>query len=131
MIVLDASAALELLLGTTAGTEVRDRIASSEESLHAPHVFDLEIAQVLRRFHLAGELEEARARQALRDVQDLDERYPHDPFSPAYGSCATSRRPTTPHTSPWPRHSAHDFSPRTPGSRGRPADTAARVDLVS
>jgi predicted nucleic acid-binding protein len=38
---------------------------------------------VLRRFHLAGELGEGRARQALRDVRDLDvERYPHEPLLP-------------------------------------------------
>ena len=83
MIVLDASAALELLLGTKMGADVRNRIASVDQSLHAPHVFDLEIAQVLRRFHLAGDLEEQRAREALQDAADLDiERYPHEPLLP-------------------------------------------------
>jgi predicted nucleic acid-binding protein len=83
MIVLDASAALELLLRTKAGDVVRDRIMHANQSLHVPHVFDLEIAQVLRRYHLAGDLREPRAREALKDAADLDvERYSHEPLLP-------------------------------------------------
>ncbi len=79
MIVLDASALLELLLVTDKGGEVADRIAPPEETLHAPHLIDLEVAQVLRRYVARRQLDEARAAQAIEDLQDLDlNRYPHD-----------------------------------------------------
>ena len=79
MIVLDASAVLELLLVTEKGDRVAERIASPEETLHAPHLIDLEVAQVLRRWVARRQLDEARAAQALEDLRDLDlNRYPHD-----------------------------------------------------
>ena len=79
MIVLDASALLELLLVTDKGGEVAERIAAPEETLHAPHLIDLEVAQVLRRYVARRQLDEARASQALEDLRDLDlNRYPHD-----------------------------------------------------
>ncbi len=79
MIVLDASALLELLLVTDKGGEVAERIAAPEETLHAPHLIDLEVAQVLRRYVARRQLDEVRASQALEDLQDLDlNRYPHD-----------------------------------------------------
>ena len=79
MIVLDASAVLELLLVTEKGAHVAERIAPSQETLHAPHLIDLEVAQVLRRYVARGQLDEARAGQALDDLRDLDlNRYPHD-----------------------------------------------------
>ena len=79
MIVLDASALLELLLVTDKAGEVAERIAAPEETLHAPHLIDLEVAQVLRRYVARRQLDEVRASQALEDLQDLDlNRYPHD-----------------------------------------------------
>ncbi|HXK26053.1 MAG TPA: type II toxin-antitoxin system VapC family toxin [Myxococcota bacterium] len=79
MIVLDASAVLELLLITDKGRSVAERIAPREESLHAPHLIDLEVAQVLRRYVTRGQIGEQRAREALDDFRDLDlSRYPHD-----------------------------------------------------
>ena len=79
MIVLDASALLELLLVTDKGGEVAERIAAPEETLHAPHLIDLEVAQVLRRYVARRQLDEVRASQALEDLRDLDlNRYPHD-----------------------------------------------------
>lgn len=79
MIVLDASAVLELLLVTETGRRVADRIARPTETLHAPHLIDLEVAQVLRRYVAHRELDAARAGQALDDFRDLDlNRYPHD-----------------------------------------------------
>ena len=53
MIVVDASAAVELLLGTARGAAVAERIFDPAESLHAPELLDLEIAQVLRRYERA------------------------------------------------------------------------------
>ena len=79
MIVLDASALLELLLVTEKGRSVAERIAPPEETLHAPHLIDLEVAQVLRRYVARRQLDEPRSRQALDDLRDLDlNRYPHD-----------------------------------------------------
>ena len=81
MIVLDASAVIELLLGTRAGGRVVRRIAASGESLHAPHLIDLEVAQALRRYAQSGQMSEGRAVEALDDLADLDlNRYPHDVF---------------------------------------------------
>jgi len=53
VIVLDASVALDWLLQTSAGRRIEERIYSRKESLHAPHLIDLEIAQVLRRLGVA------------------------------------------------------------------------------
>lgn len=81
MIVLDASAVLELLLRGPGSEAVERHIASEDETLHAPHLLDLEIAQVLRRFCATEGLEPDRAWHALRDLRDLDiERYPHEPM---------------------------------------------------
>ncbi len=81
MIVTDASAVLELLLGTTAAFDIQRRLFESGDSLHAPHLLDLEIAQVLRRYVLIGELTSQRGKQALTDLADLPIiRYPHDLF---------------------------------------------------
>ena len=65
MIVLDASAALEVLLrGPVAGT-VLTRMFTPGEALHAPQLIDLEVAQVLRRHVLAGRMTSARGAEAL------------------------------------------------------------------
>ena len=79
MIVLDASVVLELLLRTPAGLEVERRISAPEETLHAPHIIDVEVAHVLRRYALGGHIEEYRAREAVDDLRALDvRRYAHD-----------------------------------------------------
>lgn len=78
MIVLDASAAIEWLLQTTIGGRIDARIFEAAQTLHAPHLLDLEVAQVLRRFVAAGRVTPARARAALDDLLDLAvTRYPH------------------------------------------------------
>jgi predicted nucleic acid-binding protein len=81
LIVLDASAALEVLLGTPAAARIEKRMFAPGESLHAPHLIDLEIAQVLRRYEAVGEIDSSRAQQALEDLDDLPiARYPHQLF---------------------------------------------------
>jgi predicted nucleic acid-binding protein len=83
VIVLDASAAVEFLLRTEVGTALTGRLLAPETSLHAPYLLDVEVAQVLRRFSLRGEVEPGRARQALEDLADLPvERYPHEILLP-------------------------------------------------
>ena len=78
MIVLDASAAIDWLLHTPAGIKVDQRIYSRSETVHVPHVLDLEVAQVLRRFVRDGNLSSGRADVALQDLMDVRfTRYPH------------------------------------------------------
>jgi len=79
MIVLDASAAVDWLLQTPAGQLVENRIYSRNQTLHAPHVLDLEVAQVLRRLVAQRVVTGLRAQQAVEDLLDLRiTRYPHD-----------------------------------------------------
>jgi predicted nucleic acid-binding protein len=78
MIVLDASAAVDWLLQTPAGQSIDKRIYSRNETLHAPHLLDLEVTQVLRRLALQGVVPAHRSDEAVRDLQDLRmTRYPH------------------------------------------------------
>ena len=78
MIVLDASAAVDWLLQTTFGQRIEKRIYSRNETLHTPHLLDLEVAQVLRRLALQGVVSIHRADEAVRDLLDLRiTRYPH------------------------------------------------------
>ena len=81
MIVLDASAFVEFLLATQSGARVNDRLAVEGESLHVPHVFDLEIASALRTIVRAGVLSPRRAEEALVDLgRVVLTRYPHAPL---------------------------------------------------
>jgi predicted nucleic acid-binding protein len=78
VIVLDASAAVDWLLQTSAGQRIESRIYSHNESLHAPHLLDLEVAQVLRRLTRDGTVSANRAVEAIQDLLDLRiTRYPH------------------------------------------------------
>lgn len=67
MIVLDASAVLELVLRTAKGRKVEARALLPEQSLHAPHLIDVEVAHALRRLVQLKEVPAARAKQALDD----------------------------------------------------------------
>jgi predicted nucleic acid-binding protein len=79
VIVLDASAAIEWLLQSPLGSKVEERLFSRAETLHAPHLLDVEVAQVLRRYVTAGVITAARAGYALDDLSELSvTRYPHD-----------------------------------------------------
>ncbi len=83
MIVLDASACLELLLGTPTGNEVAKWIQPREEDVHAPHLLDLEIAQTLRRYVMKRGLAATRAELALQHLRQMDfERHGHDLLLP-------------------------------------------------
>lgn len=78
MIVLDASAALDWLLQTPAGERIERRVYSRSESLHAPHLLDLEVTQVLRRLVREAVISAQRANQAIQDLLDLQViRYAH------------------------------------------------------
>jgi predicted nucleic acid-binding protein len=83
VIVLDASAAVDLLLGRPASASIAARIAREGGVILAPHLIDLEVAQVLRRFGSLGLLDEARAQVAFDDFAALGiQRYAHDVLVP-------------------------------------------------
>ena len=83
MMVVDASAVLELLLHSSNAQTVAKRLFALEETLYAPHLIDLEVAQVLRRYWLAGELEPERGGEALALLRNFPlMRYPHEPLLP-------------------------------------------------
>ena len=78
MIVLDASAAVEWLLQTASGVLVARRMFAPGETLHAPHLLDVEVAQAFRRYVAARTLGVSRAEEALQDLTGLRvRRYPH------------------------------------------------------
>lgn len=80
MIVLDASALVELLLNTPRGASVAARLSAPGETVHAPHLIDLEVASALRTLEAQGRVTTAVATQAIADLLTLAiTRYPHDP----------------------------------------------------
>ena len=50
MIVLDASALVEQLLDTSKGLQLQQRCLGRVETIHSPHLVDLEVTQVVRRY---------------------------------------------------------------------------------
>ena len=83
MIVVDASALHEVLLRTPAAQAVEGRLFDPEETLHAPHLLDVEVAQVIRRYAVNGEIDGERGGAALEDLAVVPlRRYPHDLLLP-------------------------------------------------
>jgi len=81
MTVVDASALIESLLRTPLGTKCTERLLRTGDQLFAPHLLDIEVAQVLRRYALRGDLENERGHQALLDLAGFPLiRYAHEPF---------------------------------------------------
>lgn len=78
MIVVDASAILEVLLRSPAAAPITGRLLDPDETLHAPHLIDVEVAQALRRYAVSGKITADRGRDALSDLLDFPlSRYPH------------------------------------------------------
>ncbi len=83
MLVVDASAVTELVLGRPAGAVVAEHLAGHDFALHAPHLVDVEVLSALRRLVSSGEATAERAGEAIDDLLDLPiERYPHDILVP-------------------------------------------------
>jgi predicted nucleic acid-binding protein len=77
MIVLDASAVVDLLASADRETALVERVRVDGD-LHAPHLVDIEVAQALRRLAASGSLSSDRATDALGDAALLPiVRYPH------------------------------------------------------
>jgi predicted nucleic acid-binding protein len=70
---------VDVLLRRPGAEAVEARLFRGRDSLHAPHLLDVEVAQVLRRYARTGGLAAERAAQALDDLADFPLlRYPHD-----------------------------------------------------
>jgi len=82
LLVLDASAALAAFLGTGVNsTSIRVRIEAPGESLHAPHLLDVEMLHALRGLVLRGDVSRVRDEEVREDFASLRwSRYSHVPF---------------------------------------------------
>ena len=83
MIVIDASAEVAVLLNIGPDVEgIRNRIARPDETLHVPHLFEIEVLHALRGLSLRGTVSPERASLALSRLNDTQfERYPHTPLA--------------------------------------------------
>ena len=78
MTVVDASAIVALLLSTRVASSLSARLFVPGETLHAPHLIDIEVVQVLRRYAASGQISDRRGQVAIGDLTDLSlQRYPH------------------------------------------------------
>jgi predicted nucleic acid-binding protein len=83
VIVVDASTILELLLQTPLAAAVERRLLEGGETIHAPALLDLEMAQVLRRYVSRGEVSALRAGVALDTMTVFPvTRYTHEALLP-------------------------------------------------
>ncbi len=73
MIVVDASAILELLFATPCGLAVADKIR--DEELAAPQLLLVECVQVLRRAEARGDVTTILGGELIRDLEQLDLHY--------------------------------------------------------
>lgn len=81
MIVLDASAAVELVLQTSRAGRIATQALHPNQRLHAPHLIDIEVSQVIRRLLQTREITLRRAELALADFEQLViERHSHRPL---------------------------------------------------
>ena len=81
MIVADASIVVEVLLQTPAAAAIEASLFDTADSLHAPALLDVEIAQVLRRYVRVGDLSPARAATAVDLLIGFPiTRYAHEPL---------------------------------------------------
>lgn len=71
MIIVDASVAIELLLQTQSAKTIKARLSVPGETLHAPHLLDMEVAHVLRRYVMLGEIDSERGQIALVDFSNM------------------------------------------------------------
>jgi predicted nucleic acid-binding protein len=81
VIVVDASALIELLLRTPVGERVEARLFDRPSTLHAPELLDVEVLQVLRRYEARGEISAHRSATTLRLLDELPvRRHSHAPL---------------------------------------------------
>jgi predicted nucleic acid-binding protein len=70
---------VDVLLDVHGSEPAASRILDPGETLHAPHLIDVEVGHALRRHAALGDLPPARGEQAIGDLLDLPiTRYPHE-----------------------------------------------------
>ncbi len=84
MIVLDASAAVAVLLNLGAGaTRIRERMRREDDGLHVPHLFEMEVLNALRHHALRHGISEGRGLELLEDLTTMSvSRYAHTAMLP-------------------------------------------------
>jgi predicted nucleic acid-binding protein len=83
MIVVDASAVLEALLASARASVVLDSIAATDDTVHAPHIIDLEVLSGLRRLARSGQLATGDAESCVATFRLMRiRRHPHEPMVP-------------------------------------------------
>jgi predicted nucleic acid-binding protein len=79
VIVVDASAVVDILLRVLTADTAAYWLFHSGETLHAPHLLDLEVTQALRRQEARRQAKPARCREALDDLARIRLfRHPHN-----------------------------------------------------
>ncbi len=79
MIVVDASAVIDILINAPTAPILRSRLFERGESVHAPHLLDIEVMHVLRRRFLTAEMSLEWAQLAISHFQVMPiERYSHE-----------------------------------------------------
>jgi predicted nucleic acid-binding protein len=82
MIVLDASAVLEILSLSEKGVELSLSLADTQ--IHAPELIDVEVLNVLRKWTFAGIMSATHSEQAVKTFRSLDiTRHRHSELVPA------------------------------------------------
>jgi predicted nucleic acid-binding protein len=78
VIVIDASALVDVLLRTPVAKALEERLYAPGQTLHAPHLIDIEVTHALRRHVANGAMDDKRGAAALADFSDFPlRRYPH------------------------------------------------------
>jgi predicted nucleic acid-binding protein len=81
MLVLDASALVDLLLARPQAEQIGRHVADHTPEIHAPELIDLEVLSALRRLVSSGETSSERAAEAVDDLLALPiERHRHAPL---------------------------------------------------
>lgn len=91
MIVVDASAVIELLMCSELGGRLETRLFGGDELLNAPHLLDVEVLQVVRSLVAARELSVEAARDKIERLQQMDLVRHHTPsWHSGSSSCGTT-----------------------------------------
>jgi predicted nucleic acid-binding protein len=78
---VDASVVVEVLLNTPAANTIAERLFTPRETLHAPHLMDVEVAQVLRRYVARGDVDPEHGRALILLLAQFPiARHPHQPL---------------------------------------------------
>lgn len=83
MIVVDASAVVEVLLQNAKADIAEQWLLNPQRSKHAPHLLDMEVAHSIRRYATAGLIDAELGRAALGNLLAFSiRRYPHQALLP-------------------------------------------------